>query len=305
MELKQLDYFVRVAQMGSFTRASIVLAVAQPALSKQIRRLEVELRHTLFNRNGRGISLTEEGVLFLDHAKGILEQVDRARNALNSRRGTPTGKVVIATPPTTGQALTSSFITAFRSRFPAATLEIIEEKSRVIYEWLLMGRIDVGILFDPPASPQLEIAKLKGHPLYLISPARHSRLSRTARIRFRDLAKFPLILPSLSHSTRSLVETEAAKAGIQLNVTLEVEGASFILPLVARGLGHTILLGSSLERSNYAHSLQANTIVQPSLERVLQVAITAQRPVTRLTRETVELIRQHLGAAHEARAGRR
>ena len=143
MELKQLESFVRVAELGSFTKASITLSVAQPVLSKQVRRLEVELRQTLFNRNGRGILLTEEGKVFFDYAKGIVDQVQRARDALNAAKDSPLGKIVIATPYVSREAFTAGFITAFRARFPRASLEIIEGKSRFIYEWLLSGRIDI------------------------------------------------------------------------------------------------------------------------------------------------------------------
>ena len=73
MDLKQLEYFVHVAEFGSFTQSSRFLRVAQPALSRQVRALEVELRQTLFERNGRGVTLTEAGRRLLDHARGILQ----------------------------------------------------------------------------------------------------------------------------------------------------------------------------------------------------------------------------------------
>src|SRR5258708_4863552 len=143
MDLRQLEYFVRVAELGSFTKASILLSVAQPALSKQVRRLEVELRQTLFNRNGRGIILTQEGSLLLEPARGISGQVGGARSALSAIRVWLVGRVVTATPPITGKALTAGLVTTFRERFPKAALEIIEGKSRFIHEWLMMGRIDI------------------------------------------------------------------------------------------------------------------------------------------------------------------
>ena len=84
MDLKQLEYFVRVAEMGSFTRAAIALHVAQPALSRQIRLLEVELRQNLLKRNGRGASPTEAGQLLLEHGRGILHQVECARERIGA-----------------------------------------------------------------------------------------------------------------------------------------------------------------------------------------------------------------------------
>ncbi|HRM54570.1 MAG TPA: LysR family transcriptional regulator, partial [Ottowia sp.] len=82
MDLKQLSYFVRVAELGSFTRAAAALGVAQPALSRQIRLLEVELRQNLLQRNGRGAVPTEAGALLLEHGRGILHQVARATDEL-------------------------------------------------------------------------------------------------------------------------------------------------------------------------------------------------------------------------------
>ena len=87
MDLKQLEYFVHVAEFGSFTRSSRYLQVAQPALSRQVRALEVELRQALFERNGRGVTLTEAGQRLLEHARGILQQVQRARLDLEQQRG--------------------------------------------------------------------------------------------------------------------------------------------------------------------------------------------------------------------------
>ena len=82
MDLKQIEYFVRVAELGSFTRASVALNIAQPALSRQVRLLEVELRQNLLIRNGRGATTTEAGKMLLEHGRGILHQVQRAREDL-------------------------------------------------------------------------------------------------------------------------------------------------------------------------------------------------------------------------------
>ena len=87
MDLKQLEYFIRVAELGGFTRASIALDIAQPALSRQVRQLEVELGHTLLIRNGRGVTLTESGKQLLEHARGILYQVSRTREELGRVSG--------------------------------------------------------------------------------------------------------------------------------------------------------------------------------------------------------------------------
>ncbi|MCC6532603.1 MAG: LysR family transcriptional regulator [Burkholderiales bacterium] len=297
MDLKQLEYFVRVAELGSFTKAAMVISVAQPTLSRHVRQLEVELRHNLFNRNGRGISLTDQGSLFLAHARGILEQCDRARQQLDYMEDTPTGRVVIGVPPIVGRVLTTHLAGTFRERFPHASLAIIEGKSWSIQEWLVHGRVDIGVWYSPAPSPHIEITPLIEKHLWLISPA--GALPDDATVDVRDLGRFPLILPSQPSTQRSLMEAAAAKAGTQLNVHLEVDGSSFILELVNQGHGHTTLPRYVMQESSYAGRLQANLIVRPELTTTLCYAVSSQRPMTRLAQATADLIETYLSADSE------
>src|SRR6188768_181286 len=116
MDLKQLEYFVRVAELGSFTRAAAALDIAQPALSRQVRLLEVELRQNLLVRNGRGAVPTEAGKLLLDHGRGILHQVERAREELGRVRGSLAGRVAVGLPPSVAKVLAVPLIREFRRR---------------------------------------------------------------------------------------------------------------------------------------------------------------------------------------------
>ena len=107
MDFKQIEYFVQVAELGSFTRAASVLRVAQPALSRQVRSLEVELRQNLLLRNGRGVTLTEAGTRLLAHGRGILQQLQRARQDLEEQRGAASGLLSIGLPPSLSRSLTA------------------------------------------------------------------------------------------------------------------------------------------------------------------------------------------------------
>lgn len=124
MDLRQLEYFVRVAELGSFTRAAIELDIAQPALSRQVRQLEVELRQTLLLRNGRGALPTEAGKLLLEHGRGILHQVQRARDELDRLRGGLHGRVAVGLPNSLARVLTVPLTRAFSRRHaPGATVD--------------------------------------------------------------------------------------------------------------------------------------------------------------------------------------
>jgi len=298
MDLKRLECFVRVAELGSYTKASIVTSMPQPTLSRQVRQLEVELNRNLFVRNGRGIALTEEGACFLPYARTMLSQHERALQALRHLNNMPVGNVVVGAPPFVGRILTKKLVTAFRERYPQATLEIIEGKGWTLHEWLLMGRIDVGVWYNPLRSTQLDITPLVEKEQFLISPPSKAR-SRKSVVQFRDLGRYPLILPSQPNTQRVLIETTAAAANVELDIPLRIDGSNFILELVHQGHGHTILPRYIVEESPFSGDFGIGKIVAPSLTTVLTLVTSSQRPLTKLAQETGKLIRQFLGSGSE------
>src|SRR3990167_7813114 len=167
MDLKQLEYFVRVAEMGSFTRASISLDVAQPALSRQGRLLEVELRQNLLTRNGRGATPTEAGKLLLEHGRGILHQVTLTREELGAARGAMAGKVAVGLPTSLSKLITVPLVRAFRKELPQAQLTLTEGFSVQMHEGLRVGHLDMAVLYNPNPSADLEMSTLHADELSL------------------------------------------------------------------------------------------------------------------------------------------
>ena len=293
MDLKQLEYFVNVVDLGGFSRAARVLRVAQPAISRQVRSLEVELRQNLLLRNGRGATPTEAGKRLLEHARGILQQVDRARRDVDETKGAPVGQIVVGLPPTVARHLTVPVVREFRSRYPRASLSIVEGLSSTIQEWLVVGRVDVGLVYNPNASPAVEARVLLEEPLCLIGPRGPRGAPRTLRL--RDLPRFPLIIPSRPNAIRTLVETRLASLGLRPQVAMEIDAVPAILELVAEGHGHAVLSSRALEGADTAKRLQSRTIVQPQLKISLAVVTSAQRPSTPLQDAAVALIEELAG----------
>src|SRR5450756_381889 len=157
MDLKQLEYFVRVAELGSFTRPAIALDVAQPALSRQVRLLEVELHQNLLTRNGRGAVPTEAGKLLLAHGRGILHQVERAREELGRVRGSLAGRVAVGLPTSLARVLTVPLTRAFRNALPEATISVSEGLSVALQEALVAGRLDIAVLYNARRTDEIEI----------------------------------------------------------------------------------------------------------------------------------------------------
>lgn len=295
MNLRQLEYFTQVADLGSFTRASALLGVAQPALSRQVRQLEVELRQTLLKRTGRGVTLTEAGKRLLEHGRGILHQVERAREDLEEMRGAPVGHSTLGVPPTVGRLLTAPLVAEFGRRFPKATLGIVEGLSTYVTEWLASGRIDAGLIYNPAPSATLELEPLIDEPLYLIGPAPKGKRTADkvgAPVALKDLPDYRLVVPSRPHAMRMFVESRLAALGARINVAWEVDGIPAILDLVARGQGHAVLSLNAIRNDPSSARLLPRPIVKPKLATSLAIATSSQRPLTPLARQVLSLVRE-------------
>jgi LysR family nitrogen assimilation transcriptional regulator len=288
VELKQLEYFVHVAELGSFTKAAALLQVAQPALSRQVRRLEVELKQTLLHRNGRGVTTTEAGKRLLAHGRGILHQVGCAKEEVEGVKGAPVGRVAVGMPPTIAKLLTVPLVNEFRARLPRGVLSIVEGLSASIQEWLQIGRIDLALLYNPVTSPAVDTVPFLEEELFLIGPRRGQGSARP--VAMRDLPSFPLIIPSRPNAIRMQVETQLAKIGARPSVALEIDGVDAILGLVAEGHGFAVLTLNAVRASGKPDTYLPRPIVKPRLRSQLALAVSAQRPATAIQRATLSLI---------------
>ncbi|MEJ7929672.1 LysR substrate-binding domain-containing protein [Ramlibacter sp. AN1015] len=290
MDLKQIAYFVRVAELGSFTRAAVALDVAQPALSRQIRLLEVELRQALLVRNGRGAVPTEAGKLLLAHGRGILHQVERAREELGRVRGQLAGRVALGLPPSIAKALAVPLIREFGRRMPEASLSIIEGLSSGMRESLANGRLDIALVYNAAPGPDVELTPLVDEPLYLVR-ARGSGTRGAARsLPMRELAELPLVIPSRPNAIRMQVEAALADLGLRPRIALEIDAVAAILELVADGAGNAVLTRNAVQSSGRPQAFDMRAIGTPRLRSRLSTAVSSQRPGTLTQHATLELI---------------
>ena len=290
MDLKQLEYFVRVAELGSFTRASSVLDIAQPALSRQVRLLEVELRQNLLLRNGRGVTTTEAGKLLLEHGRGILHQVERAREDLGRVHGALAGRVAVGLPPSIAKMMTVPLTRAFRKRLPSAALSISEGLTISMQEGLQTGRLDIALLYNPAPSPDLDTLPLLEEELFLIGPRGPNAPS--SAIRLKDVSALPLVIPSRPNAIRMVVETAMAGIGCKPDISLEIDGVAAILDLVADGAGYAVLPRHALATSTHPEAYLARAIVHPKLLSKLSLATAASRTTTMTQQAMLELIQE-------------
>lgn len=304
MNLKQLEYFVSVAELGSFSKAALVLDIAQPALSRQVRALEIELRETLLLRNGRGVSLTEPGRRLYEHSLVILRQVAQACEDLSASRDEPVGRITVGLPPSMGRQLTLALVDGFRRSMPRARLTIVEGLSAHISEWLGSGRVDVGLLYNPDAQANLEIRPLLHERLCLVQQQPVQHRVPLGPVSLRDVVELPLVLPERQHVIRRLLDNQATLAGLSLNVAWEVSSVAAILDLVCAGYGHAILTASSAAVSGRHDELLVRPLVQPELISVLCLATSAHQRTTPLMRQTTRLLTDLVTALPQGTAAR-
>ena len=288
MEIKQLRYFVKVAELNSVGRAADLLNIAQPTLSRQIRALELELRTDLFARTGRGVTLTVLGRRFLDHARGILHAADSAMDALNEGKTAYDGRVVMGFTPSIGRTMIPSFTEQFVERFPKASLSIVEGYSSALTEQVLMGKLDFAILLNPVASPNLRIEPIATENLWLIGAAPVG--PKTHEVKLEQLADLSLIMPYTMHTIRPLLEYEAARLGIGLNIALEIDAVRSIVDLVERGRGYTVMPVNSVSHGSHPR-LSWQRIVKPAIEVTICLVRPIRGPQTALPAEAAALAR--------------
>jgi LysR family nitrogen assimilation transcriptional regulator len=302
MDFKQIRAFVQVAELGSFTRAAAVLQIAQPALSRQVRALEVDLRQTLFARNGRGVMLTEAGTRLLAHGRGILQQVERARQDLADPSGAVAGLLSIGLPPSLSRTLTVPLVGAFRARFPRATLTMVEGLSNYTLEWLEQGRIDCAVVYNATPSAAVDLQPVVDEQLFLVSSRSPGSRVALRPATLADVAAHELVIPSRPHAIRMRLETVLAQASLKPRVDLEIESVPAILDLVHSQRLHAVLSRSALLASGHEADFMARPIVLgpksngpvTPLATTLWIATSAHRPRGPLLEQTVALLAELL-----------
>jgi LysR family nitrogen assimilation transcriptional regulator len=289
MDIKQLSYFVRVAEMGSFTRASIVLDIAQPALSRQVRLLEVELRQNLLIRNGRGITLTEAGKVLLEHSRGVLHQMERLREELSRVRGSLAGRVAVGLPPTLGRILAVPLTRAFTELMPDASLAIVDGLSKTMQESLLTGQLDIALVYNALPTPGIELRPLLQDELLLVQGCTATGAT-DAPVNLADIARYPLIIPGRPNALRMHVETALLNISAQPRIAMEVGSVATILDLVADGVGSAILSRHAVLTAAQPERFLLRRIINPGLFPLLSLATSADRPATSTQQATLDIL---------------
>ena len=298
MDIRQLRTFSCVAELGSLSKASDTLRVAQPALSRQIKLLEHELRAELFTRNGRGMVLTDAGRLLLARTAGIVRQIDQVRDEIQSAGGPPSGRVVLGLVPTVSCVISARLARRTVDKYPGISLCIVESYSGHLMEWLHRGEMDLALIYGPSSDLHLTVQSLGRDTIVAVGP-RGSGLAQKKQVDIGWLLRQRLVLPSHSHGLRALIEHAAAKKKLKLDVKLEADSFRVLTSLVEEGLGYTLLPPSSVRNEVAAGRLETAAIAKPAPMRELTLASPIDHPGSTAITLITDLIRDELSACRE------
>lgn len=295
MELRQLRYFVRVAELGSMGRAALDLGVVTSALSQQISRLESELSTRLLQRTSAGVVPTEAGLAFLRQAQLALRHAEAAANAAQQAR--LSGQVSVGLAPSTAAMLGLPFFEAMRARYPDVHLHLVESLSGHLVAMLDARQIDLAMIFQGDAPRRLSTQHLLDEHLFVIAAPNLPGMPKGPRARLAQLADLPLILPSGPHGLRALLNTAFARARIKPRVVAEIDGLALLMDAVRAGLGATVQPGAALARLEHAglvslrvsdsHALRPNLLASLSDDELAPAALAARVVLSDIARGLV------------------
>lgn len=246
--LRQLSLFISVADAQSLSAAAERLGMAQPAVSITIRNLERATRTRLFDRRPTGVVLTNEGRVFLEHARTIIAQAQSAERHLQQLQGLERGELVIGAPMVVAAYILPDLLNRFISQHPGIRVRVVQDGAEAVAERVRRAEFELGFIADRGTSPELASMLIERHPMVACAQA-SSPLAARERLEWQELMAHPLIQFPRDFYQRKLVEDLAARLNLDLNVVVETESVPLMLSLVREGRGIATLLRASVPRS--------------------------------------------------------
>jgi len=293
LDLKRLETFLKVAELGSLSRAADRLRIAQPALSRQMRLLEEEIGSPIFARHRRGMQLTPAGEELQRRLVGPLRQLRHALDDVRSLSVETGGRFALGVPPTVSNILAGRFARRVAEKAPNVSLRIVEGYAGHLVDWLQRGEIDAAVLYGPASDLQMNVEDLLIEQLMLVGPA-SCDLDPANPVRVKEMAKSPLVLPSQAHGIRVVVENAARRAKQTLNIRYEADSFLVLKEFAEYGLGYTALPLSSFHQEAQAGRLRYAPLIDPPVMRQLVLGTQAGDITTRASETIARLVREEI-----------
>jgi LysR family nitrogen assimilation transcriptional regulator len=303
VNLRRLQYFVRIVDTGSLTRAADVLRIAQPALSQQLATLEGEAGQKLLMRTKRGVVPTEAGKVLYRHAQLILRQCEQARVDMQAAAQELTGAVAVGLAPGTAAAgLALPLLRTVRALHPGIVLYLNETYGSTLSELVMNGRMDFAVLYAGKAAVHgLAFQPLLKERLCVVAPDRMK--APAADVPIRDLAEVDLFMARPYNVVRRMVDEAFAANGMTPRVVAEIESDSTLTKVIAEGLGATILPESMARQVVASCAAWRRRLVDPVIEAPLALCLSDHLPLSEPAQAVKRIVLELIEAQAPARNG--
>ncbi len=306
MNTKQLIYFLKTAELSSIAAAARELDIAQPSISLQLENLEHELGTSLFDRDYRGVRLTESGQLFRTHAESIMRQVDQAKLDIRQAELEPAGRLVLGMTQPIGNVVSVPLLKRVEQRYPKIELDLFAGLSYNLSAQLLSGEIDL-VISSPDGSDMKQLTReaLFREKLYLAmgaSPQVSSQLPLRERsqITFTEFAQHEVIVTGRQDSLGYVLRQYEQQTGVKVRQKPAFGQLMTTLRYVSDGYGMLLSPSSSFYHLEEAGQIHALEITDPAIERDVYISTAANRPRSSLIRAVIPLIHEVVRQEHRA-----
>ena len=291
LENKHLRSFLRVLDLGSFSRAARSLNIAQPALSQHVRKLEDQLGVVLLDRGPSGVTATHYGREFAEQARAILDLVDAAERRFKAGPDKLQGEVRVGMPGSVCPVLAPQLLASAQERHPGIKLLISESMSGDLAEMLRQGRMDIATLFNVDETDDFTSEPLVLETLHLIGKPRDP-LFADETVEAERLVGLPLVGIQSPHGLRLLIEQWMVEKGISLNFEVEANAPSVLIDMAAQGMYYSLIARSAVQREIRNGSLASAEVTNPRIERTACLCVSKRLRMTRAHEAIVEITRE-------------
>ena len=292
MDLRRLEIFAKVAELGSFSRAAEALFLTQPTISEHVRALEDELGVQLLDRLGRGATPTRAGQLLLGYARRMLALSREAHQALERFQGRMSGELVVGGSTIPGEYVLPALIGQFKAKYPDISISLLIGSTRQVSDWLDEGRVEVGIVGARPASRTLEAKELMADELVVVVPSTHPWATRRATT-LADLQKESMVVRERGSGSREAVEHALHEAGVsltELRVVGEMGSTQAVKQAVRAGVGIALISRRAVEDECRAGLLACVKVKDLRIARAFHLVTHRDRTRSPLAQAFVEFI---------------
>jgi len=279
VDLRQLEIFVKVAELGSFSRAGEALRLTQPSVSEHIRTLEDDLGVRLLDRLGRGAAVTAAGRLLLGHAQRLLALHRETRQAMEGFQGRMAGDLLVAASTIPGEYVLPVVIGRFKEKYPDISITLLIGDSQTAIGWITEGRAELGVVGARPTHRNVEYKELMPDEIVVIASAAHPWHART-HVALADLASEPLLLRERGSGTRAAFEAALDARGVDLasfRIVGEMGSTQAIKQAVKAGVGLSVVSRRAVDEECKTGTLAALPFTDLKVARSFYLATRRDR----------------------------